>query len=593
MSRTCQSCRIQSKTHMQKISNRLKRIFKDLVVKIEVLNQNRTFLFNLIIVFQLKSGYICRYCLSNVESFQRFREKVSAIHDVFKPFIEKLAEKEKPKTLRLSDVAVNPESISTECKQINQNSAYREVNKSSCIQLLRTKVNPPMLPPRRVAFPAITKVTSAAKFVPLVKVVKPVNSAGIKIIYRTPIDAHVVDPLKAEEEKPRKSVEVRNLQNDPLKIEVDKEPVIKEVQVESVIDSANINQFSDSESDEGNLVIDEDAEDDNVKNYDSSTPKFSVELAQQPVQTNQAVLVKRVAKKNEWSLPVFIPKPGSFISNPAKFVLKPKHVTIPDNSAPKSDVSSSKSEEYFNALKTVCLKKDLLKSLQSKWRPKFARQITPPSFEPILHRFETKVVKVRESRTILTPLTKSTEKSMHCDLCDFFTEDRDLFVRHFNTWHVEAAPEEFFTCKYCNRRFRLEYRLVIHTNKWHPEAVKFKCGDCFASFITEEFLQKHRKKDVCHKFKSRNFPANATFTPRDKVICDLCGKMVFNLNTHINQVHEKKRDHLCRVKSIDHFITSSQIFLFTVVRKSFFLEINAYTTRTGLSHRRRHQTLRM
>ncbi|KAG7295374.1 hypothetical protein JYU34_022423 [Plutella xylostella] len=103
--------------------------------------------------------------------------------------------------------------------------------------------------------------------------------------------------------------------------------------------------------------------------------------------------------------------------------------------------------------------------------------------------------------------------SFTCEFCNMLLHSKDAYDNHISYFHTKL-----FSCKMCDKKFKLEHRKISHERECEREKVKweFKCDECPAAFQTEKKLKYHKIRHV------QQFP------------CDLCER-VFSMRTLLAQ----------------------------------------------------------
>ena len=118
--------------------------------------------------------------------------------------------------------------------------------------------------------------------------------------------------------------------------------------------------------------------------------------------------------------------------------------------------------------------------------------------------------------------------SSKCHLCHKSLQVRNLKI-HLKEVHVGVQD---YICEFCGKSFSRANCLKEHIHSVHEGKRNKKCDLCDKSFSIEYQLKLHLNKihqDSGTKSK----------------YCELCGKSVLNLKSHILEVHLGHTDHKC------------------------------------------------
>ncbi|XP_070498841.1 zinc finger protein 62-like [Chironomus tepperi] len=141
-----------------------------------------------------------------------------------------------------------------------------------------------------------------------------------------------------------------------------------------------------------------------------------------------------------------------------------------------------------------------------------------------------------------------------CEKCGNNVNKLD-YDRHLKT-HKEKRVE---TCNICFKKFTNLSNFKYHLSH-HSDERNFICDECPKSYKTKIDLLQHKRVhekikeplscEICHEkfsFRSKYNSHLRTHTIKGPLNCELCGKMFVNLRSHIQQVHQKIRNHKCSI----------------------------------------------
>lgn len=152
---------------------------------------------------------------------------------------------------------------------------------------------------------------------------------------------------------------------------------------------------------------------------------------------------------------------------------------------------------------------------------------------------------------------ESVEDDLLCvDFLDFNGEDQDEQSENNNT----TSKKDRQICEICGLQFRFTCTLDEHIRRKHTNQKIFKCDVCGKDFMLNVELKKHYRIHTGHKpygcrhcdKKFSDFSIRArherTHTGERPYKCDSCEKSfsyVHVLNTHVMNVHRKKKNFEC------------------------------------------------
>lgn len=155
-------------------------------------------------------------------------------------------------------------------------------------------------------------------------------------------------------------------------------------------------------------------------------------------------------------------------------------------------------------------------------------------------------------------------KDSYCDLCgaNFFFQ-RSLQIHktevHNKKMYTKVLPKRVpndlpacFICDICGNEYSSYASITGHLKIVHKKIADFCCHICPAKFKTRVYLERHIEDvhekimryqcKVCGKcFKRKYQVKEHENAHNDPVPCNVCGKMVRNLRTHIKNIHEVHR----------------------------------------------------
>jgi len=126
---------------------------------------------------------------------------------------------------------------------------------------------------------------------------------------------------------------------------------------------------------------------------------------------------------------------------------------------------------------------------------------------------------------------KPTNIVSHCNLCDIEFPSKLSLRKHRMQVHKDEKP---FSCKECNKKFPTEKQLTNHF-RIHSGEKPFTCDQCGRAFALEGSLKAHMNTHI-----------NVT----DKIECDECGLKLSNEKTlegHKLKVHGEQRLYSCEL----------------------------------------------
>ena len=127
-------------------------------------------------------------------------------------------------------------------------------------------------------------------------------------------------------------------------------------------------------------------------------------------------------------------------------------------------------------------------------------------------------------------------KNFHCPVCEAAFGCNSALKQHAKRCHGDITTKREFNCDRCSKNYLSQHDLNNHIANIH-ESKPEKCDICDKEFRSMRHLRIH--KDQVHIEKSK---------VRDELVCKHCSKEYsskFNLNDHIQRVHEKSKKHEC------------------------------------------------
>ncbi|CAG9806263.1 unnamed protein product [Chironomus riparius] len=142
-----------------------------------------------------------------------------------------------------------------------------------------------------------------------------------------------------------------------------------------------------------------------------------------------------------------------------------------------------------------------------------------------------------------------------CEKCGNNVNKMD-YDRHLKT-HKEKRVE---TCNICLKKFTNLSNFKYHLSH-HSDERNFICDECPKSYKTKIDLLQHKRVheqikeplicEICHQQFSIRSKYNSHLRTHaiksGRINCEICGKLFINLRSHIQQVHQKIKNHKCSI----------------------------------------------
>nr|XP_026483321.1 zinc finger protein 660-like [Vanessa tameamea] len=119
-----------------------------------------------------------------------------------------------------------------------------------------------------------------------------------------------------------------------------------------------------------------------------------------------------------------------------------------------------------------------------------------------------------------------------CKYCKSVFDHRGIYTSHLRS-HLSARK---YNCALCDENFVNGYSLKRHMER-HSNVKKYSCDKCDRKFTTKANLKNHEKHHDPRRLKTNRK------VKIERVKCEVCKKLVTNIDKHLNAHHNKR--HRC------------------------------------------------
>lgn len=175
-------------------------------------------------------------------------------------------------------------------------------------------------------------------------------------------------------------------------------------------------------------------------------------------------------------------------------------------------------------------------------------------------------------------ISHTKDKCFKCDYCDKRFTRHASKILHQKRYHLQTRPipkwhnyyvERKFPCNFCEKMFKRKEHVQTHVNSVHNTDRPFKCEKCNKSFKLECSLKIH---SVIH---SEETPYKCSF-------CEKSFRLAASMKLHEKTIHTKEKPHAC--KFCDEKFNFSLKLLIHLRTKHFDL-LRQQDRKTGTVHK--------
>ena len=124
-------------------------------------------------------------------------------------------------------------------------------------------------------------------------------------------------------------------------------------------------------------------------------------------------------------------------------------------------------------------------------------------------------------------------KPQLCRICGKSFDAFDQYTYHMQYYHTDKK----ISCPYCDEKFRVRSRLLIHIDVNHTEGHNYKCNQC--DYTAKNYASVNRHRRIAH------MPKNETH----KNVCPICNKsflVLSRLKVHMKS-HSNAKPYVCKL----------------------------------------------